>query len=188
MSPGDVPCQVERCMRVEAERQREITPRSSTPARISNDLAEIAATETGVFVCQYIRFYISKRRFRFMFDPVVERLQNILFEVGCTRIHLHDRLPFFIGEIVVADPKNVHLYARGDESDNWVHVLRNLGGGVEGKGRPDLIDVLLGDVVSAKEVPGSIRAVNLETIRSAAERGPRPNIVKHGSGIKQFGV
>jgi hypothetical protein len=57
---------------------------------VADHTAEVAAAEAGIFVCQHVCFHVSKGGLRLMFYAIVEGLQNVFFEMGCTRESLYD--------------------------------------------------------------------------------------------------
>ena len=65
--------------------------RSISRARESSDhTAEVATAEAGIFVCEHVCFHVSKSGLRLAFYTVVEGLENIFFEMDCTRERLYD--------------------------------------------------------------------------------------------------
>lgn len=53
--------------------------------RVTDHTAEVATVEAGIFVCQHVRFHVSKGGLRLVFYALVEGLQDILFEMGRLR-------------------------------------------------------------------------------------------------------
>jgi hypothetical protein len=61
-------------------------------------LQKLARVNPGSLVCEYVRFDVSYGSLRLVLDTVVECLQDILFETGCTRERLHDRVAVRVRE------------------------------------------------------------------------------------------
>lgn len=60
--------------------------RSSDPARVADDTAEVAALEPGILICKYVGLDIAERGFRLLVNAIVKCLDNIFFETGRARI------------------------------------------------------------------------------------------------------
>src|SRR6266702_582045 len=104
---------------------------SAAPRRVTNHTAEIAALKAELFVCEYVRFHVSEGSLRLVFDTVIEGLQNILFEMGCARVRLHDRVAVRLCEAAVVDSEHIHFDARCYEGNDRMHVLRDAGSRVK---------------------------------------------------------
>src|SRR5258708_6723133 len=82
---------------------------SAGPRGVTDHAAEVTTLEAGILVREYIRFHVSEGSFRLVFDAVVEGLQDILFELGRTRVRLNDRVPVGGREAGVVDSEHVHF-------------------------------------------------------------------------------
>ncbi len=91
-----------------------------------------------------------------MFDAVVEGLQDILFEMGCTRVRLNDCVPVGVCEAGVVDSEHIHFNTGRQQGNDRMHVLRNAGRSVKCNRCPYVVDVLLRDIMAAQEVARGI--------------------------------
>src|SRR5579859_1538458 len=160
----------------------------AAPRGVTNHAAEVAAAEVGVFVCEYVRFHVSKGGLRLVFDAVVEGLQDILLEISPARERLHDCVAVGVRKAGVVDSEHVHFDACRDEGNDRMHVLRDAGSRVKCDRRPHVVDVLLGDVMATQEVARCICSIHLKTVRIAAVSRYETNVVEHSAGVEQFGV
>src|ERR1700674_892391 len=141
---------------------------SATPRGVADITAEIATVEIGILVCEDVCFHVSKGSFRLVFDAVVESLQDILFESGCTRVRPNDCVPIGVCEAGVVDSEHIHFITGGYEGNDRIHVLRNARRSVKGNRRPNAVNVLLRDIMAAQKVACGICAVNFKTVYGAA--------------------
>src|ERR1700686_5241460 len=125
---------------------------SAAPRGVTDHTAEVATVEVGILVCEYVCFHVSEGSFRLVCDAVVEGLQDILFEIGCTRVRLNDCIPVGVCEAGVVDSEHIHFNASRYEGNDRMHVLRDAGRSVKCNRCPYVVDVLLRDVTAAQEV------------------------------------
>ncbi len=67
--------------------------------------------EAAIFVCKYIRFYVSESGLRLMLDAVVKASRMFLFEMGCARVRLYDRDAIGVCEAAVVNSEYIHFDA-----------------------------------------------------------------------------
>jgi hypothetical protein len=77
--------------------------------------------EVGVLFCEHVCFHVSEGSFRLVFDAVVEGLEDILFEVGCTWERVHHRVAVGVNKAGVVDSQHIHFdpgrYQGNDRSE-----------------------------------------------------------------------
>src|SRR6266851_183512 len=161
---------------------------SAPPGRSANHAAEIAAPESRVLVREHVGLDIAECRVGLVFDAVIERLDDVFLELLGARMRVHDRFAFMVAVFGIVQPQHVHLDACGHQSDDGVHVLRNARRRVQSDRRPDRIDVVLANAVTAEEVAGGVRAVNLEAFDGAAVCRAQPHVVKHRPRIEKLAI
>ena len=144
--------------------------------------------EAGIFVCEYVCFHISEGSLRFVFDAVEEGLQDILFEINCTRERLHDRVAVRVWEAGVVDSEHIHFDACRQEGNDRMHVLRDAGSRVKCNRCPYVLDVLFRDVMAAEEIARSVRSINFETVCVATVRRYEADVMEHSARVKKFSV
>src|ERR1700710_2054155 len=137
---------------------------SAPPGRTANHTAEVAPRETGVLIRENIRLHIAEGGVRLVLDTIIEGLDDFLLELRLARMGMHHRLTFFRPVFGISQPKHIHFDAGGDQRNNWMHMLRNAGRGVQGNRRPNRVEILLRDTMPAQEIPRSIGTVDLETL------------------------
>lgn len=69
-----------------------------------------------------------------------------------------------------------------------MHVLRNARRRMQRDRRPDCINVLLGNAVTAQEVAGGVCTVDFEALIRAAVLIGQAHIMEHRACIKKFGI
>jgi hypothetical protein len=99
--------------------------RLASPRRITDHTTEIATVEVRLLVSDHIRFHITECRVRLVSDPIVERLDDVFLEMCCSREGLYNSLSFLVCVFVVRQAEYIHLNARGDQRDDWMHVDRH---------------------------------------------------------------
>src|SRR5229473_4259099 len=104
---------------------------SAAPRGVTDHTAEVATVEGGILVCEYVCFHVSEGSFRLVFDAVVEGLQDILFEMGCTWVRLNDCFPVGGCEAGVVDSEHIHFNTGRQQGNDRMHVLRNAGRSVK---------------------------------------------------------
>src|SRR5258708_2710788 len=161
---------------------------SAPPGRSANHAAEIAAPEGRVLVRKHVGLHVSECRVGLVFDAVVERLDDVFLELLGARMRVHDRFACRVAVFGIGQPQHVHLDAGRHQSDDGVHVLRDARRRVQSDRRPDRIDVVLANAVTAEEVAGGVRAVDLEALVGAAVRRGQAHVVKHRPRIEKLAI
>src|SRR5260370_30273234 len=107
------------------------------PSRSSNYTAEVATAKGVILVGQHICLNVAKGRFRFVFDTVVEGLDDVFLKMGGTRVGLNNRFSFGLAVFVISETEHIHFHAGGDPRDHWMHMLRNTRSCTQTHGGPD---------------------------------------------------
>src|ERR1700739_1909245 len=116
-------------------------PALASPRRSANHAAEIHSSKGGIFVGQNICFYVPKRRLWLVLNPVIERLDDILFEMRGARVRFYNRLTLSSSILGVSKTEHVHFDPGGYQGDHRVHVLRDPRSRVQSNRSPDGIDL-----------------------------------------------
>src|ERR1700738_366842 len=161
---------------------------SAAPRGVTDHTAEVATVEVGILVSEYVCFHVSEGSFRLVFDAVVEGLQDILFEILCSRVRLNDFLPVGVREAGVIDSEHIHFNTGGYEGDDRMHVLRNAGRSVKCNRCPYVGDVLLRNPMTAQEVTRGICSIHFKAVCGAAVSRYQTDVVEHSAGVEKFGI
>ena len=103
--------------------------------------------EVRILVREYIRFHVA----------VIESLEDVFFEMGCTRVRLHDRSTVRICEAAVIDSQDIHFDACCQESNDRMHVLRDARSGVKGNRCPHVVEALFRNVIAVEQKRAMVR-------------------------------
>ena len=118
---------------------------SGDPARVADQAAKVATNELGILVRKYVSLDVAEGGLRFLVDAIVERLDNLFFEVGCARILRDNSVSNLVGLLRIGKAEHVHLDTSGHECHNGMHVLRDARRRVESNCRPHSVKILLRD-------------------------------------------
>jgi hypothetical protein len=142
------------------------------PGRVEYDAAEVRALKAAVFERQNVIVDGTERTVRAMLHPVIERLDDIILEVGATWVRREYRFALSVSEPIIGDAEHVHLDAGGDERHVRLLVLRNARSSVQCDCVPDDLDCGFRDTIAAEKVSRRVGAVNLESkLRMAISLG-----------------
>src|SRR3977135_4008182 len=162
--------------------------RSARPGGVEYDAAEVGGLEAPVLEGQYVIVDGAERTVRAMLHPIIEGLDDIVFEVVATRVRCDHRFALGVGELLIGDPEHVHLDTRGDERHFRLLVLWDAGRRVQRDCIPDDLDRGFRDAVAAEKISGRVGAVNLESKLRVAICLGQADIMKHRADIQQFGI
>lgn len=84
-----------------------------------------------IFVCEYVGFYVVECCVGFVFDVVVECLNDVFFEMWCVWMCVYDCFLFGIVVFWVSEVQYVYFDVCCDQCDNWMYVLWDVGCGVQ---------------------------------------------------------
>src|SRR5882757_694764 len=157
------------------------------PVRVLDDVDEVGPLISRDEALQHVGFHVAERRFRLGGDAFGERLQDAALEVR-TWVQGGDLGAVGVADVVVADAEHVVLDARRHQCDLWLHELRDTWRGVQGDGRPDPADAVLGHAVALQEPAGFVGAVQLEAPAAATELLVQAEIMEHRPDVEEFGV
>src|SRR5271167_3366159 len=119
-------------------------------------------------------------------DAVIESLNDVFFELRGARILRHNSVTEIVWVIAIRQAKYVHLYARGNERNDGMHVLGNARRRVKGDRSPHRIEVLLRDAARFEKLARAVRTVHLEAVYGATVIWHQPKIMEHRASVEEF--
>src|SRR5262245_2980908 len=161
---------------------------STRPSGPKDHLAKVGAPEAGIIERQHIVVDRTECTVRPMLHAFVEGVDDAVLKVAAARMGRDNCLPLLVRDLSIGDSKNIHFDARGDERDLRLLVFRNAGRGMQRDRVPDDFDQGLRNAMSAQEVAGRIRAIYFEAELRMAVGLSKPDVVKHGADVEQFGI
>src|SRR5258708_8664768 len=159
---------------------------ASAPGGSPDHAAEVAGLESRVLVREHVRLDVAEGGVGLVPDAVVEGLDDIFLEVLGTRMRAQDGLALCTAVVGIGQAQDIHLDAGRHQSDDRMHVLRDAWRRMQRDRRPDRIDVLSGNAVTAQEIAGGIRTVDLKTLIDAAVLMSKAHVVKHRPCIEEL--
>src|SRR5260221_9108186 len=158
------------------------------PGRVKDDAAKVGPFEFRVEQGEHVVVHGSESGVRLVAEPIVEGVDDLLLEVIPARMCVDYRLPVRVGHVKVANPEDVHLYARCHQGYFRLLVLRDARRSVERDGVPHHINGWLVDAMLPQEVTRGVGTINFEALGGAAVFLGQADVVKHGPDVEQLGI
>lgn len=92
------------------------------------------------------------------------------------------------GKLIEPHPDYIEKNTGIEERYFGAHIFRNAGRSVQRDRLPDGLNLMFGDVVDAKKLPGGVRAIDFEAFVRARELLDQAEIVKRGGNVKELRV
>src|SRR5258708_23288129 len=158
------------------------------PGRVKDDAAKVGPFEFRVEQREHVVVHGSESGLRLVAEPIVEGVDDLLLEVIPARMGVDYRLPVRVGYVEVANPEDVHLYARCHQAYFRLLVLRAARRSVERDGVPHHINGWLVDAMLPQEVTRGVGTINFEALGGAAVFLAQADVVKHHTDVQQLAI